>query len=232
MSENEKYVPKEKMSFLKWVDNFWYHNKAAVVIGFFAAIIVIVCSVQWFSKKDPDVFIYFVGHGKLSAGAAEEFVEDMELYFADDYNGDGHVVVDYKEDAFIMEQTPDGNRYVSGDPNSNVQFNKTQRFALELGVMTGDCVIYIMEPAFFHANTQYIADLEDVLGYVPESAIKGKGIPLSKLKAYKNLSLNRYPSDYIICMARKKDIFTDEYYNGNAKFFKNLIEYNVNTAEK
>lgn len=223
MSEERIDSPREKMTFLKWIDNFWYHNKAAVIIGFFALIILVVGSVQFFSKKNPDVFIYFVGHGKLSDVASDDFREDMEIYFASDYNGDGKVVVDYKEDAFVMVEAQDGNRYVY-DPNA--QMSETQRFNLELGM--GECVVYIMEPAFFNANLDYIADLEDVLGEIPKNGISGKGIKVGDLKAYRNTALNRYPSDYVICMARKKQSFSDEYYKGNAEFFKNLVQYKPN----
>lgn len=224
MSDKSLDKPKEKNGFLKWVDNFWYHNKAAVIIGFFALIVVVVCVTQLAVKKSPDVFIYYVGHGKLTEVASEEFKEDMKTYFASDYNGDGKVVVDYKEDAFVMVQDGDGDRYVY-DPTA--QMDETQRFNLELGM--GDCAVYIMEPAFFNANTDYIADLSDVVGYIPENAISGKGMKLSDLKAYKNTALNRYPSDYVICMARKKSNFSDSYYEGNADFFKKLIEYDVNS---
>ncbi|MBP3579827.1 MAG: hypothetical protein J6K12_01125 [Clostridia bacterium] len=223
MSKEKNCTPKEKMTFLQWIDNLWYHNKAAIIIGAFAFVMIVVGLTQFISKKAPDVFIYYVGHGKLSDVASDKFKDDMQLYFADDYNGDGNVVVDYKEDAFTMVQSEQGERYVY-DPSA--QMTETQRFNLELGM--GDCVVYIMEPAFFSANTDYVASLEEVLGYVPKNAIFGKGIPVSSLKAYKNTSLNRYPSDYIICIARKKTNFTDEYYNGNVTFFKNLVEYKVN----
>lgn len=223
MNKDINSIPQEKKSFLKWVDNFWYHNKAAVIISFFVITGLVIGLTQLISKKSPDVFIYYVGHGKLSDVASDEFKDQMEYYFASDYNGDGHVTVDYKEDAFVMVHTEEGDRYVY-DPSA--QMTETQRFNLELGM--GDCVVYIMEPAFFNANTDYIADLEDVLGYLPKKQVSGKGIKVSDLKAYRNTALNRYPSDYVICMAVQKRGFTDEYYNGNAEFFRNLVEYKPN----
>ena len=223
MNKDINNIPQENKSFLKWVDNFWYHNKAAVIIGFFVITGLLIGLTQLISKKSPDVFIYYVGHGKLSDVASDEFKDQMEYYFASDYNGDGHVTVDYKEDAFVMVHTEEGDRYVY-DPSA--QMTETQRFNLELGM--GDCVVYIMEPAFFNANTDYIADLEDILGYLPKNQISGKGIKVSDLKAYRNTALHRYPSDYVICMAVQKKGFTDEYYNGNAQFFRNLVEYKPN----
>ncbi len=226
MGEDKNSTPKEKMTFLKWIDNFWYHNKAATIIGVFALIIVVIGMTQFLTKNEPDVFIYSVGHNvdNLTAVASDSFKDDMAAYFAQDYNGDGKVVVDYKEDAFVMVKTEEGNRYVY-DPNA--QMTETQRFNLELGM--GDCVIYIMEPAFFNANTDYLADLQDVLGETPKNAVSGKGIEVSNLKAYRNTALSRFPEDYVICVSRKKSNFSDDYYAGNIEFFKNLVEYNVVT---
>ena len=226
MSEERIEIPEEKKSFLKWLDNFWYHNKAAVIITLFVSVSLIIGFTQFFTKKSPDVFIYYVGHGALSDVASDQFKEQMQDYFAADYNGDGRVVVDYKEDAFVMVHTEEGDRYVY-DPSA--QMTETQRFNLELGM--GDCVVYIMEPAFFNANTDYIASLEEVLGYVPKNAVAGKGIKVSDLKAYRNTALNRYPSDYVICLARKKSQFTDDYYSGNVEFFRNLVEYKPNVTQ-
>ena len=66
MNKDINNIPQAKKSFLKWVDNFWYHNKAAVIIGFFVITGLLIGLTQLISKKSPDVFIYYVGHGKLS----------------------------------------------------------------------------------------------------------------------------------------------------------------------
>ncbi len=217
---NKKMKDYENNSFLKWLDNFWYHNKAAVIIGAFAIILVSFATVQFFSKKEPDVFIYSVGSSGISAKAAEEFRADLAEKFASDYNGDGRVVVDLKSDSFVMTESANGKKYVY-DPQS--QMTEVQRFNMELAM--GECVVYIMEPGFFSGNTPYMASLEDVLGYTPENSVQGKGMVIGDLIAYNTTKLGHFPREYIICIVEKNKRFGDEYYKGNAEFFKNLIEY-------
>ena len=212
---------KEKMTFLQWIDNFWYHNKAATIIGAFAILLVSVASCQFFTKKPPDVFVYSVGESGIAPKAADEFRSDMQDRFASDVNNDGKVVVDLKSDTFVMVDDGTGKKYVY-DPSQ--QMTETQRFTMELG-MFGECVVYIMDPSFFIPNVAYFASLEDVLGYTPENALEGKGIVLSDLIAYKTTSLIHFPEEYVICVVEKKDRFDDKYYEGNVEFFKKLVEY-------
>ncbi len=211
----------EEVTFLEWIDNVWYHYKAPIIIGFFAILLVSFASVQMLAKNEPDVFIYSVGDSALSAKGADEFKEDMQEKFAKDVNGDGKVVVDLKSDTFTMVETDDGKKYVYNPSN---QMTETQRFNMELGM--GECVVYIMEKGFFSPNLAYIAPLSEVLGYVPENAVHGKGMRLGDLVAYKSTKLfKNFPEDYIICLAAKRDRFDEEYYKGNAEFLKALIEY-------
>ncbi|MBQ8758680.1 MAG: hypothetical protein IJZ20_03210, partial [Clostridia bacterium] len=140
-----------------------------------------------------------------------------------DANGDGKSVVDLKFDKFVMTEDANGKRKVY---NPSEQFSITERFNLELA--SGECVVYIMEPAFFAGNLDYLASLEEELGYLPEKAVDGKGIRLSDIDSYKaTTTLGYFPEDYIICLADREDRFDDAYYDGNVAFFKNLIEYNL-----
>ena len=210
---------KEKMTFLQWLDNFWYHHKAPTIIGAFALVMVVVASCQFFSKKEPDVFIYYVGETNIKVNS-ELMREELSVLCAEDYNGDGKTVVDYKKDEFVMVDEGDGKKQVY---NPSEQSTTTMRFNLEL--MEGDAVIYIMDKSYFENNLDYFEELKNVLGYEHEDAISGKGIKLSDLYVYWNTSMKAYSEDCMICVRTKKDKFSDEYYEGNVEFFKNLVEY-------
>lgn len=225
---------KERNSFIKWLDNTWYHYKIAIVIGAFALVVVVVGLVQMLSKQEPDVFIYSVGQYGLTAEAGDKFITGLEEDFGYDANGDGKCVFDIKIDKFDMITDEEGTRYVDDPTGQNLP---VQRFNLE--IMAGECIIYIMEPAFFHANTKYLASLEKELGYLPENAVKGKGIVISDLDYYwaekygedvlpqmKQTSvLGYFPEDYIICLADREDRYKEDYYKGNVEFFKSLVEF-------
>ncbi|MBE6682075.1 MAG: hypothetical protein E7600_07320 [Ruminococcaceae bacterium] len=213
----------QEVTFLGWLDNVWYHFKAPIIIGFLATVILVVCSVQFFSREEHDVFIYVAGERGLAAKDADAFMTEMQDTFAIDSNDDGKTVVDMKIDKFVMVENASGNKKIF---NPTEQMNPIQRFNLELA--DGECIIYIIQPDFFKGNLKYFASFEDTLGYVPDKAISGKGIRLSDLDAYTaSMTLGYFPEDYIICIADKDKKYDDEYYNGNVEFLKNLIEWNV-----
>ena len=212
------------MTFLQQIDNFWYHYKPQIIIGFFSVVLLVTCVVQFSLKRKPDVFIYYVGEGEITVEAAEKFRTDMEEILEEDYNGDGHKIVDYKEDVFIMYSVgseTENNSYVY---NSTEQMNIVKRFNMELAM--GDCVVYIMDSNLYKANKDYIVPLEDSLGYVPEFAYDDKGIKVSDLPAYRTTGLAAFPENYVICIRAKRAADDEKYFEGNVEFFRALVEYN------
>lgn len=214
---------KQPRTFLSVVNNIWYYYKWHIIIGLCAVIMFTIASVQYFSKVAPDVFFYYVGQSSATAKDIEEFCDDMQNIMPKDYNGDGKKKVDYKEDIFVMYSIEDGASTGSYVYNSTDQLDIVKRFNMELGM--GECLIYIMEPNLFSANTDYIAPLDSVLDKVPENALSGKGIKLSDLGAYRKTALSSFPSDYVICLRAKRSGDDIDFYNTNADFFKTLVEY-------
>lgn len=213
----------EEVTFLGWLDNVWYHYKAGIVIGVFAIVFIAVAMTQFITRDEHDVFVYCVGDHGLSAEAGDKFMQEMQDCFTVDSNGDGKKVVDLKVDKFVMTEDANGKRHVY---NPSEQLSITERFNLELA--TGECVVYIMEPAFFKGNLKYLASLEEELGYLPENCIDGKGIALKDLISYKaTTTLGYFPEDYVICLADREDRFDDIYYDGNVRFLDNLIKYKL-----
>ena len=232
----------EQVTFLGWLDNVWYHYKAHIIIGAFALAIAVTGITQCAAKKYNDVFIYYIGEHSLTVEAREMFVNDVSESFFVDSNDDKECVVDIKYDSFKLEIDE-----LTGKPTIDKDAYEgntiAQRFNLE--VMNGDCIIYIMEPAFFNANLDYLASFEEELGYVPEKAIKGKGIKLSDLDFYwqeyygeevaeiqkQTSTLGYFSGDYIICLADRESRFDDDYYDGNVEFLRKLIEFKHDSAK-
>lgn len=215
----------QEVTFLQWLDNVWYHFKAHIIIGAFALVILVVCTTQFVTREEHDVFIYLAGESGLAAADADAFMREMEDAFAPDANGDGKAIVDMKVDKFVMVEKAGGKKELF---NPNEQLSATERFNLELA--TGECVIYILQPEFFRGNLDYLAPFSETLGYEPKNTISGKGIRLCDLAAYgATMTLGYFPEDYVICLADKETRFDEEYYDGNVEFLKNLIEWNIKT---
>lgn len=210
-------------TFLAWADNVWYHYKAPILLGIVALVIIVTCSIQFFSKDEPDVFFYYVGQNSCSAKAIDNFRNDMQEIMTQDYNGDGAKKVDYKEDIFVMYTVEDGSAQNNGAYvyNQQEQMNIVQRFNMELAV--GECVIYIMEPNLFKANKAYLVSLDEIFGRKPSFAADEKGIVLSDLPAYHKTSLGEFDEDYVLCIRTKRSKDKASFYDANIDFFKTLV---------
>ena len=203
-------------SLVKSVENIWYHYKWAILIGTFFILVFIVCFCQMKSNKKPDVFIYHVSSQGLTANSVEKLTDSLSA-FSDDYNNDGYVTVDYKEEIYIPDVISTGQGTLS----------VTDSFNLEL--FAGECVIYIMDESFYEGNIDFMADLEDVLGYIPEYAYDEKSLLLSQLPAYKNvLGLCDLPDESFVCV-RKERVGLNEMdktvYLNNIEYFKKFVEF-------
>ena len=205
-----------KNSLVKFIENIWYHHKWTIIIGFAAAVMLIAGLSQLASKKQPDVFIYHVSKSGITAASVDKLTGSLSA-FAVDYNEDGIVNVDYKEEIYVpgVISTAQG------------QLSVTDSFNLEL--FAGECVIYIMDESFYLGNKNFMVNLVDVLGYLPDSAYDDKSILLSDLPAYKTVSgLCDLPADSFICV-RKNRIGLNEMdkdvYENNLEYFKRFVHF-------
>lgn len=90
----------------KW-DNFWYYYKWHVIVGIAVILLVVICAVQIFSRKNYDSYIIYAGPYEVERTSENN---DTPMYsvmissldrLVGDINGDGEVLVSFK-DLFIM----------------------------------------------------------------------------------------------------------------------------------
>lgn len=213
---------KKETSLVKFIENIWYHYKYVILISLAVLVMLFVGISQMVAKKAPDVFIYHVSSYGITAKSIDELTETLAS-FADDYNDDGAVTVDYKEEIYV----PDVKATVNGE------LSVTDSFNLEL--FAGDCVIYIMDESFYKGNRDYMVKLEDILGYVPSGAYDDKALLLSELPAYETTpGLCGLPADSFICVRQRRVGFKEadkDVYDNNVDYFKRLVEF-LNTPKE
>lgn len=198
--------------FKKNVENIWYHYKYVILIALAALIMVSVALAQSISKKDPDISVYHISTVGLTASSQDNFRESMKL-IADDYNGDGQVVIDFKEEVYVPEK-------VNTNPN---ELSASDRFNLELAL--GDCVVYIMDGTFYRGNKDYMCTLESVLGSAPDYAYDDCAIRLCDLPGYKYLpGLQDFEENSYLCLRKKRSGMDDDVYAAHVNFFKKLVQ--------
>lgn len=201
-------------SFIKYIDNIWYHYKYVIVIVFVAIIVFSIALFQTLSQKEPDIFVYHISTQGLTASSKESFSKTMALA-AKDYNEDGIVTVDLKEEVYTPSlQTV----------QAYGQLSVTESFNLELAL--GECMIYIMDKSFYEGNKQYMKRLDEAIGYIPEFAYEDKAILLSDLPGYKDLpGLHDFAPESYLCLREKRTGMNEDAYNAHMDFLKNLVEY-------
>ena len=197
----------------KKIENLWYYEKYVILAILAALIMVGFALAQSLSKKTPDIAVYHISQIGLTASSQDNFRESMKL-IAKDYNGDGTVNIDFKEEVYIPEM-------INSSPN---ELSSSDKFNLELAM--GDCVIYIMDESFYRGNKQYMCDLEDVLGYLPDMAYDDRALLLSALPAYKTVpGLRDFDPNSYLCLRQKRVGMKDSVYDAHVDFFKRLVEF-------
>ena len=81
-----------KLSFLKKISNFFYHNKWWLGMGVIGAVTVIWLTASLLGRSHPDMIVTIVGDSY--ALGEESTVREYFTSFADDFNGNGKVEVE------------------------------------------------------------------------------------------------------------------------------------------
>ena len=199
-------------TFAKKVENLWYHYKFVILALLAASVMVGFALAQSLSKKAPDISVYHISQFGLTASSADNFRESMK-YIAKDYNGDGTITIDFKEEVYVPEM-------INTTPN---ELSASDKFNLELAF--GDCVIYIMDESFYRGNRDYMCDLKDVLGFLPDAAYDERAILLSALPAYKTVpGLRDFEPNSYLCLRQKRKGMKDAEYDAHVDFLKKLVQ--------
>lgn len=217
-----------KMSVREWLENLWYHYKWLIIFGGLILVFVVTSCVQYFSSRSPDVNILHVGPMYISPESADKMKESMAS-LSEDYNDDGSInvaLLDITVNKFGNEE--EGIDPVNYDKNNSA----LQRFQTE--VRAGDAVIYLLDEEFFEICIQenLLSPLNEVVSenILPENTIKGYGVRISELDAYKLIGMENVPKTAILCLRRSPELDpikygrTVEVWEGNRKTFENILK--------
>lgn len=191
-----------------WFANFWYHHKWKVIIALFVCVIVTVCSIQFFSKVTPDVYLMYVGPTYVNATANGEIGEELSKY-CPDYNKDNKNKAQFSQILYLNSDQVAAKKAEAEKFGEAFSFNAEtnaknyEQFTYE--VMGGETVIYLLDPALYETikGDNILMKLEEVLGEKPENAYDDYAICLKDTDAYKNnTALQTLPGDTMVCIRR------------------------------
>lgn len=169
---------------LKWLENQWYHNKAAILCVAFFSFVIIFGFSQCLAKKAPDYKILLCLDNYLPS----EVRAAMEIYtaqYGEDLNGDGEVLV------HILDCTN------GTDRDQNYANMTTLLSELQLG----EAVLIIADEHYYQSLTQDgdIFDTDPLFNAKEGKAYALKGSDFSN---FINLTYDGYMTDDIMIYKR------------------------------
>ncbi len=189
----EKY-PCPKLTPKQWIENFWYYNKWFVLIAVVFLALIVIATVQFFSKDEADASLVFAGATILSDEVCEQMIRSAEELLSD-VNEDGTVSVDVKN--YVLHSDFDLLK------NEGQKIQAREEFkSYSDEVLSGDACFLLLDEYFYSelAQNGALVNLYEVYSELPKSAVDYFGLRLGDTELYKKQGFSSLPADTIICL--------------------------------
>ena len=90
-----EYYPCPKMTPKQWIANFWYYYKWFTILGVIVFAFILIATVQYFTKSEPDLGIVYAGAQEVSERSCEEMIAFTEGKIFDS-NEDGKISASFQ----------------------------------------------------------------------------------------------------------------------------------------
>ena len=177
--------PRQHGKLYRWLDNFWYHHKWAVIAALFITVVLLVCILQMCGREEkPDVTVAMAGPYSFTTDEAglTALKKCLATYLAEDLNGDGEKTVKvnyysvYSEQEIAEEAVrvdEEGNPV--GQEISTAQ--NTQEYNLfRQYLTTGDAAVLFLSPWLFEEYSTKSICLADVAPHFGDTLPAGAEI--------------------------------------------------------
>lgn len=189
----EKY-PCPKLTPKQWIENFWYYNKWFVLVGIVFLTLILIATVQYFTKKDADASLMYAGATILSDDVCSQMIRSARDLLTD-VNGDGKVSVDVKN--FVLHS--DFNLL----KNEGQKIQAREEFkSYSDEILSGDCCILLLDEYFYSelAQNGALVNLYEIYTELPKSAVDYYGLRLGDTNLYKKAGFSELPENTVVCL--------------------------------
>lgn len=232
---------------LRWLDNFWYHNKWTVIVVAFFVTVAVVGIVQMVNRPRYDTSICLGSTYRMNQEERADLEALLQRICPEDFNGNGEKLVNvteyqvYSEEEILAEM----DRYEAmtdeeGNPDQfqiNRKFNVDENNNFIAFTKTFETSVYILSPYLYGIlkDGNRLKPLSEVYpdGNLPEGALSdGFGIALKDTDFYKyNPAAQVYPENCILCLALNSEVIgrssKPELYAQDVAFFKAIADFEV-----
>ncbi len=214
----------------KWLANYWYHYKWHTIVGAFFVALITFLLVQSLTHSAPQFQILYAGPKNLEIPTKNE----MSAAFAqlqgavedeDDRVGLANIYLLTDEQAKDVLMTP--------FEASNLQTNRQQ---FNTYTATGECLIYLLDPAWYAQlkDADALLPLADVLGATPQNAQDAYSVRFKDTAFAQHFSetFEELPDDTLLCMRRFSTAMSlssqkkqEARYQTELAYFKKLLQF-------
>ena len=200
-----------KMSAKEWLENFWYHYKWHSIVAIFVVIAITVCSVQFCSRTDYDIYVMYAGGGELKKtsedGDTPEYQKAISSLtrYADDYDENGSVALSLLTLFVPSEDEIAAIRAEGGDVNYALIYDDSQSLNDNM-VYSKYYLCFLSEDLFLQHSTAEVQAFDKIADYADPNAeyeyVGEYGIRLSSLPIYSRDGIKNLPDNTVVCIRR------------------------------
>ena len=214
-----------------FLSNIWYRYKWAIIIISAFVLIFVIVGVQMAKKDKSDITVMYAGPKYVTSDIYSSVTGSLTEIMKD-YNGDGEKkilfsTVTYQTEEQRKESVKDHDVY------GKVMSDAANKESLDLfmnQIMSGQVVIYLLDPFFYEMYEGNFMKVEDLLGYKPnESIMCGEnGVYLKKTEFAKYMGgFEDLPDDTVICIMSKLVTTKDDLQENSIDLFKAILNFGV-----
>jgi len=216
---------------LKWMENFWYHHKWAVIITVFFLVVLIVCVLQMSSRVQYDFNVIFVGNGGNITGTQYNDILSSLENVSYDADGNGKASVCFSRETFISDQESE----LVSNLNSNItSFMQSSLYQ--------DYYIYFIDPVLYenYKNEGVFVPLASHVNNIDESMLNDElSIRLGDCAFYDYPGISAMPENTLIVLktvpyfsSKKKTDDQKQIQSIHADLIENIILLGPRSSEK
>lgn len=228
--ETQAMESTKKHSFKENLEHFWDYHKWKVIIGAFLVVMLGIAFFQSATNAEPDANVMYIGTKMVTAVERDE-LDASARSFITDLDGDGKKTLRMKE---LVISAPELS--VNDKQAVSYQYNYDVLQSFQAEITAGESVVYIVDESYYsklkELENDILAPLENVFGKPLENAFEdGYGIYIKYLDFAYLPGFDSLPRESILCIRRRpaegevKYNKSDEKYDNNIKFVKELVEY-------
>lgn len=185
--------PCPKMTPKQWIVNFWYYYKWFVMLGIVVFALIGICTVQFFSKSEPDLGILYAGANDVGEHECEDIISFAESKIFD-RNGDGKIKASFQN--FVLLSSYD----LLTEGQKLQAKEEFQAYSDE--ILSGEASVLILDEYFYSelAEKGALVNLFEVFPELPKSAVDYYGLQLGKTALYQKEGFSSLPAESIVCL--------------------------------